>query len=270
MRSKMFTIPRFLLVPLLALHGQQVALAQFAGGEKTLQRTTDPVIITGKELPYLMGKDIDNIRVFSFRGGRLQAVPFQVDERNSTGCWVWDVVYKKRFVFDDEDSELPVEREPVRRGPGTVDDEDPAGTALLDANDELVLMAKDLGDRVEITQHVKEAALILELEVSDTTNGPKPWVVRKTAARATITITDKAVIRLNLKDNHISMGMTRNGNAFSTVSLSGSKRYSATIPTAQSKKRAASINFSTIDPSPNKKKQKRRTQNVSLNVEDQT
>jgi hypothetical protein len=161
--------------PLWALAISLIASSQSLAAAKTLQRVTDPVIVTGQQLPQLIGKDIGHIRVFAFRNGEVVAIPFQIDQRDSKGCWVWDVVYRRRFSFEEEDFGAPRKREPFTSGRGTVDDEDPVGKALLDANDELVLMAEDTGDYSEAPQAAIGAAMILSLEVSDPSNGTQGW-----------------------------------------------------------------------------------------------
>ena len=150
--------------------------AQPSGSVKTLQHVIDPVMVSGKELPQLVGKDIDHMRVFAFRNGKAISIPYQIDQRDSKGCWVWDVVYRKQPVFEDEDFDEPRKREPFTSGRGTVDDEDPVDTALLDANDVLVLMAEDAGDYSEAPQADITASLILSLEVSDPSNGAQGWI----------------------------------------------------------------------------------------------
>jgi hypothetical protein len=153
-----------------------MALAQPASGKKTLQRTVDPVIISAENLPDLMGVDIDSIRVFAFRKGKAVPVPFQVDQRDSRGDWVWDVVYRQPFIIDEESSDTVTMRHPVSRGPGTVDDQDPRGEALLDANDVLVFMAEDLGDKNTSPRDALDTAMVLEIEVSDSTLLTSGWM----------------------------------------------------------------------------------------------
>jgi hypothetical protein len=143
---------------------------------RTFQRVIDPVILNGEELPQLIGKDINRIRVFAFRDGEAVAIPFQVDQRDARGSWVWDVVYRKRFAFEEEDFGVPRKREAFTSGRGTADDQDPVGRALLDANDVLVVMAEDTGDYSDAPQTVIAAPLILSLEVSDPSNGAKGWI----------------------------------------------------------------------------------------------
>jgi hypothetical protein len=150
--------------------------AQSGSVRKTLHRTIDPVLIQGQELPWLIGKDIDHVGVFAYRQGRMIPVPFQVDQRDSTGNWVWDIVYRQPFIIENEGSKSIAMRNPVSRGPGTVDDQDPHGAALLDANDELVFMAEDLGDRNTSPQEDFDTAMVLEIEVSDSALQTRGWM----------------------------------------------------------------------------------------------
>jgi len=176
MSMKTLNLARFWAVALLLVMScSQVVLAQPASGEKTLQRIVDPVIIAGENLPDLMGIDIERIRIFAFRKGKAVPIPFQVDQRDSTGDWVWDVSYRQQFDFDEEGLHLPATRKPASHGRGTVDDQDPWGKAVLDGNDELVLMAQDLGDHSKTPYDIANTALILELEVSDTVSAKRGW-----------------------------------------------------------------------------------------------
>lgn len=177
MTTKTFT-PAWLWVValLLVMPCNRAVLAQPVSGEKTLQRIVDPVIISAENLPDLMGIDIDSIRVFAFRKGKAIAVPFQIDQRDSSGDWVWDVVYREPFIIDEESSDTVTMRHPVSRGPGTVDDQDPRGEALLDANDVLVFMAEDLGDKNTNPRDDFDTAMVLEIEVSDSRLRTSGWM----------------------------------------------------------------------------------------------
>ena len=161
---------------LIAIPCSQVVLAQPANGEKTLQRTVDPVIISAENLPDLMGIDTDSVRVYAFHKGEAVPIPFQVDQRDSKGNWVWDVVYRQPFIIEEEGMDTVTMRNPVSRGPGTVDDQDPLGEALLDANDVLVFMAEDLGDKNTNPRDNFDTAMVLEIEVSDSALLTSGWV----------------------------------------------------------------------------------------------
>ena len=69
------------------------------------------------------------------------AIPYQIDQRDSTGSWVWSVVYRQSYKIDYDSGSAPFIRSPETAGIGTYDDQDPKGKALLDANDVAVFMA---------------------------------------------------------------------------------------------------------------------------------
>jgi len=146
-----------------------------ADGVNTLQRLADPVIIEGSELPLLSGRDIANLRVYVFHGGKPEPIPYQIDQRDATGCWVWSVAYRQSYQIDYDLGGAPFIRKPENTGPGTFDDQDPKGRALLDANDELVFMADDLGDRGGRVQEVLHADMVEEIEVTDPVDGARAW-----------------------------------------------------------------------------------------------
>jgi hypothetical protein len=142
---------------------------------KTLRRLADPVILEGTELPRLSGREINNIRVYVFHDHKPVAIPYQIDQRDSTGCWVWSVVYRQSYKIDYENGYAPVIRRPETAGSGTFDDQDPKGKALLDANDVLVFMADDLGDRGSGVHAALHADLIEEIEITDPADGTRAW-----------------------------------------------------------------------------------------------
>ena len=80
----------------------------------TLHRPYDPVVIKASDFPEFINQPISSLHVWAYRDstGRWEPIPFQVDPINENGSY---------FGFK---------------------------TGLLSARDELLLMAKDLGDRV--------------------------------------------------------------------------------------------------------------------------
>lgn len=160
---------------LLAILHCHAVSAQPAGSEQSLQRRVDPVIVPGKDLAGLTGISIDRIRLYSFHHDRAVAIPFQIDQRNTSGDWVWDVVYRQQFHFEEEGLQQSFEQSQSRHEEKMFDDQDPDGKAVLDENDLLVLMAKDIGERILDPHIIPEATLILELEVSDKATGGYGW-----------------------------------------------------------------------------------------------
>ncbi len=149
--------------------------ARAEDGDKTLQRLADPVILEGVELPLLSGKDINNIRVYVFHDHNPVAIPYQIDQRDSTGCWVWSVVYRQSYKIDYDSGSAPIIRRPESAGAGTFDDQDPKGKALLDANDVLVFMADDLGDRGSNVHTALHGDLVEEIGITDPADSTRGW-----------------------------------------------------------------------------------------------
>ena len=141
----------------------------------SLRRVADPVIITGQELPPLVGTEIGKLRLFSFDGPKIAVIPFQIDERDSAGNWVWDrVIGRPDSTFADDPGQtspsMLVQQHVHRR-----DDEDPAGSELFDANDMIVFLARDMGDRNAGPLDDLHGDTVLEIEVTDPVDGAKGW-----------------------------------------------------------------------------------------------
>jgi len=111
---------------------------------KTLTRFHDPVIIKTLLLGDLPSRETAHFRLYHSREGELSPIPFQFDERDENGEIIFpDVVDTGEFVFDN--------------------------------NDELVFMAKDLGDRIDSALLPTERTIALEIEVTDTMNDSRGW-----------------------------------------------------------------------------------------------
>jgi len=141
----------------------------------SLTRLADPVIISGKDMEPLLGAEIDGMRLFAFDGEVRRAIPFQIDERDSAGNWVWDLVIgRPDTTFADDPG--PANRSMlIRPHVHTRDDEDPPGSPLFDANDMLVFMARDAGDRRAHLSASQAGGSVLEIEVLDPVNGARGW-----------------------------------------------------------------------------------------------
>ena len=83
-------------------------------------RLMDKAVISGRELRAALGRPIARLRLLAFRGGKPAPIPFQIDERTPAGDYV------------------------MTRPGGKTDSDSDHG--LLDANDELVFMARDAGE----------------------------------------------------------------------------------------------------------------------------
>jgi len=115
---------------------------------KTCQRWPDPVIIKGDTFPDLLGKEIDKLRVLSCREGRLEVIPFQIDE--------WD---------EESNLVLPSGKYPTLEN----------GNEVLDVQDEIVFMARDSGDRVAPGFWELAGDRKAEITLSDPLEGGRGW-----------------------------------------------------------------------------------------------
>ncbi len=123
--------------------GASVAIAV-----RTLTRTVDPVIVQGKELPGMRGRPLAGLRAFALRDGRLEAIPYQIDEFDEKG----------RITC------------PEGKDPRKDEDE-----GHLDSNDEVVVMAADLGDKAPRRVFPTDARAASEVRVQDPTSGAQAW-----------------------------------------------------------------------------------------------
>lgn len=99
-----------------------------------ISRTLEPVIVSGEQLAEFQGAPLDDLFVYAYDGSTWAAIPFQIDEVDATGTY-------------------------------TVEDR------LLDANDELVFMAMDLGSQATphewLTDTASQAHPRYELRVTN-------------------------------------------------------------------------------------------------------
>jgi hypothetical protein len=86
-----------------------------ASSAQTLTRDLEPVIFAGATISRLIGTPVDELWVYAYSGGVWTQIPAQVDEVTAVGSYV---------AIED---------------------------SLLDENDEIVFMAKDLGDQMAST-----------------------------------------------------------------------------------------------------------------------
>lgn len=141
------------LVLLAALAMPAFARAQTLA-PRTLTRTVDTVVVPGSVLgPKMLGAQIDRLRVYAARGGFPVPILYQIDERNAAGTYCYDQGPPQRRVRDED------------RG-------------LLDANDELVVLARDAGERLSPERYgmVPGHTAVQELELKDPLTGGLAWV----------------------------------------------------------------------------------------------
>ena len=121
------------------------------------------VIIRGGQMPSLAGTQISALLLAAMRDGQLRAVPFQVDEvREGEHVFTWVSPLGRQKGFSDHDTD----------------------NGRLDADDELVFMAGDLGPRA---RSVKEAGAekAVELAVTDPASGKTAYAYLLLKSRLT-------------------------------------------------------------------------------------
>lgn len=139
--------PHFYPVILLASLGSSFWPAQpHVLEEKTLERVLDPVVIEGKHLKNLLGAPISKLGLFAQRQGQLAPVPFQVDKRRG------------------DDYLLP-------SGPEGLPEKDE-----VEAEDELVFLARDTGGQVTDDLFPPGVQDHIEIEIRDPLKISRGWV----------------------------------------------------------------------------------------------
>jgi hypothetical protein len=142
---------------------------------RDLDRKIGPVEVSGEVLSPMTGAATENIRVYASRNNKLLPIPFQIDQKNSGGDWVWTTVPDsgKSSIVTHEDEEF--DSSPTQTRDLTADDQDPRGKSIFDSNDILVFMVRDAGDRH--SKAINEpGTVMIELKISDPQKGTSGWV----------------------------------------------------------------------------------------------
>ncbi len=117
------------------------------GAKMTIGRIMDQVVIQGSRLEATDGTEIGSLRLMAFKDGAAQCVPFQIDEKTKAGDYV------------------------MERPNGKKDKDD----GKLDANDELVFMAHDAGDKGDPASSLENVSAVSEVCLKDPRNGASGW-----------------------------------------------------------------------------------------------
>ncbi len=112
-------------------------------------RSADVVILAATDFGPLLGRPIANIGAYAVVQGRIAAIPFQIDERDAKGALVFGLGPRAGRDVDD---------------------------GRLDANDELVFMAKDAGSKAENTTFPAGWKAALPIEIADPVSGGRSWI----------------------------------------------------------------------------------------------
>ncbi len=136
-------IIRTLIILWLALIPYRIAYAG-ADRARTLTRTVDPIVLIGEQTRQVNGHPVDAYGLFAYKQGKWNMIPFQIDEKTKEGEFAFEVWLNGKEKHDDQ---------------------------LLDANDEIIFMAADLGDRPEDRYWPDLAVGCVEIVATDPDDG---------------------------------------------------------------------------------------------------
>lgn len=129
---------------------------------RSIDRSIDPITVSGPEASTLFGMEISNIRAMVSRNGKIYPIPFQIDQKDSNNDWVWDSV-----TYKGEEPGIPEH---------PYDDQDPVNKRIFDENDVIVLMVKDAGDKDRDGIMRTSADKLIEVEITDAIDNQRGWV----------------------------------------------------------------------------------------------
>ncbi len=127
---------------------------------KSLTRTADPVIINNQVLGgKLDGVPVPDLQVLAYRNNRFEVIPFQVDERGPEGELILTQGPLKGKQLDKDGNYVAC-----------------PSWGVFDHQDEIVLLARDTGDRTPLGKWPQGAGKTLEIKVRDPTCGLRSWI----------------------------------------------------------------------------------------------
>ena len=138
---------------------------------KTITRVDDPVVVESSDFDVLFGAPIENLALMALRRDSWEPVPFQIDQKKPDGTYAFT------------------------HGPEASKDPDPN----LDANDDLVFMVKDTGDRAGTDQMPEKAGAAIELTITDPKNGHRRSIGRRRGRRSDRTVSPTQPRRLGFR-----------------------------------------------------------------------
>lgn len=177
-------------------------LVCLAGEAHTLTRSIDPLEVPGSAVSNMTGAELSHLRVLSSRNGKLEPIPFQIDQKNAENDWVWSAIPEAPRVnewFNGETS-LPA----ASRKNLVHDDQDPPGKDVFDSNDVVVFLVKDAGNRDREAVLQLGAKRFVELEIADPVDEGKGWVYLAWFESGAPALSDVRYVRYEPADFRVS------------------------------------------------------------------
>lgn len=122
---------------------------------RTLKRSVDTVVLSGRKAlgSRLLRTPVNQLRAYACRRGYMTPIQLQVDERDQQSRFVWTSGPADRRTQDHDGGQL-------------------------DTNDEVLILARDAGDRAsaESLAQIAGNTGLQEIELTDPLDGTKAWV----------------------------------------------------------------------------------------------
>ncbi len=151
------------LFPFLVLLIISTAWSETVGtspARNTITRQFDHVIVRGSDLKEHLNKSIPLMRLYALKDGKMQPVPFQIDEITDDENWV--LPYKSPYISEKMSSKAKL-----------IKDDPPE---VMDENDELVFMITDVGGKAEPAVWPSGWLSADEITLTDPLTGDRAWV----------------------------------------------------------------------------------------------
>jgi len=128
--------------------------------KNTITRKFDHVVVKGNDLKENLNKPIPLMRLYAFRDGKMQPLPFQIDELTEKGDWI----LPKRSPYLSE--KMAAKSILIQDNPPEV----------MDENDELAFMITDIGDKADPAAWPTDWLYADEITLTDPLTNEQGWI----------------------------------------------------------------------------------------------
>ncbi len=128
--------------------------------KNTISRQFDHIVVKGSDLKQNLNKHIPSMRLYAFRNGKMQPIPYQIDEITADGDWV--LPYKSPYLNKKQEAKSKLIREDSH--------------LVMDENDELVFMITDIGDKADPDIWPESWSHADEIILTDPITNDQGWV----------------------------------------------------------------------------------------------
>ena len=151
------------IVPFLALFLVSTAWSEkvvTSLNKNTITRLFDHVVVMGSDLEENLNKPIPQMRLYALKDGKMQPVPYQIDEITEDGDWV--LTHKSPYLSEkDEAKSILLQDDPPE---------------IMDENDQLAFMITDVGDRADPSAWPSGWIYADEITLTDPLTNEQGWI----------------------------------------------------------------------------------------------